>query len=115
MTSCSRVERLMQTIREGGSSESEVTAVAVMPCRRDWSAAVITDTAAGKRRIASLKEARSSSAVIAMAVPSHRHLISHTIFAFANISQQETCICNFLSWEAPLNRLVWTQKLLRDR
>ena len=57
-------------ISEGGSSESEVTAVAVMPCRRVWSAAVITDTAAGKRRIASLKEARNSSAVMPIVVPS---------------------------------------------
>src|SRR5581483_4756715 len=58
---CSSVVRLMQAISEGGSSESEVTAVAVMPCRRLWSADVITDTAAGNRRIASLKQARSSS------------------------------------------------------
>ena len=47
--------------RRYGSSDSEVTAVAVMPWRRSWSADVITETAAGNFRIASLKDWRNSS------------------------------------------------------
>src|SRR6266702_3890206 len=57
----SRLAWLTQTTSDGGSSDSEVTAVAVMPWRRVWSAEVMTVTAAGKRRIASLNDERSSS------------------------------------------------------
>src|SRR5690348_3543092 len=85
MMSCSSVFRLMQAISEGGSSESEVTAVAVIPCRRLWSAEVITDTAAGKRRIASLKQARSSSDAddMARSFPVNFHY--------------NNCICKYMS------------------
>ena len=44
-----------------GSSDSDVTAVAVIPCRRSWSAEVMTDTAAGNRRNARLNVSRNSS------------------------------------------------------
>src|SRR5258707_14731821 len=51
----------MQTVREGGSGDSDVAAVAGTRGRRFWSDDVITDTAAGNRRNARLNVSRNSS------------------------------------------------------
>src|SRR3954452_13377044 len=97
MMSWSRLAWLTQTTSDGGSIDSDVTAVAVMPWRRVWSADVMTVTAAGKRRIASLNdERRSSVAASRDIIPSQsskdpllRRMVSDTIFVNANICQSK--------------------------
>src|SRR6266478_8196722 len=96
MMSWSRLDWLTHTTSDGGSIDSDVTAVAVMPCRRVWSADVMTVTAAGKRRIACLNDERRSSVAAykdmlpsLFKTPLLRRTISLTIFAYATIRSEE--------------------------
>src|SRR5688572_14472982 len=63
--SCRLAARLMQARSEGGSQDTEVTAVAVMPWRRLSWVAEITVTALASRRIALRKSASKRSPMTA--------------------------------------------------
>src|SRR6266404_960725 len=86
----------MQTIREGGSSDSDVTAVAVIPCRRSWSAEVMSDTAAGNRRNARLNVSRNSSDAESSDMISSTEIRSCPA---ALTFSDNNCICKYLSME----------------
>src|SRR5437879_10440851 len=94
MMSWSRLAWLTQTTSDGGSIDRDVTAVAVMPWRRVWSAEVMTVTAAGKRRIASLNDDRRPS------VAASKDMVSPSLHGSASRSDYFTyniCICKCLS------------------
>src|SRR3982075_1375776 len=96
MISCSSVAWLMQTIRDGGSSESEGTGVAHRPCRRSWPAEVMTDTAAENRRNARLNVSRNSSDAESSDMVSSIEIRSCPGgLTFAN----NNCICKYWSRE----------------
>src|ERR1700758_2017590 len=66
----------------------------------------MTETAAGKRLMASLNEAAKSPDVPDIGRSLPRRLVSTTIVAFANKCQRKICKCNFLLGRAAVNRLV---------
>src|SRR6266404_6638662 len=106
MMSCSRLAWLTHTTSDGGSTDRDVTAVAVMPCRRVWSAEVMTVTAAGKRRMASLNDERRSSVAASKDIAS---LLSRRSASSVGIFQLQYLYMQlFVNQKFPdSNLLVW--------